>query len=163
MAAIIPMLTIASTAFSVISQISQANAQADSEESAANAARYNAEINRQRSVIALQQGNANEETKRRESRVKMGNLRAGLIENGIGLEGTASDLVEASSLNSELDALNIRYESQLNARSYNQQAALDDQSAQSAKTRAKQARTAGYIGAASSALSGATKYASLSR
>jgi hypothetical protein len=158
-AAAAPYLSIASGVVGVISSISQGNANAASERSAAQAAEYNATINRQRADMALQQGNAQEEVKRRENRRAMGNLRAGLVENGIALDsGSGADLVEESSLNSEMDALNIRYNSQINARGYTAQAELDDYSAEAAKGRAKQARTAGFIGAASSALSAAGGY-----
>lgn len=158
-AAVAPYLSVASGVIGAIGAISQGNANAASENSAARAAEYNAQMNRQRADMVLQQGNQQEEDKRRESRVKMGNLRAGLAENGIGLDsGTGADLVQESSLNSELDALNIRYGAQVNARGYTAQAALDDYSADSARGRAKTARTAGYLGAASSALTGAAGY-----
>lgn len=157
--AVAPYLSVASGVIGVISSISQGNANAASENSSAQAAEYNAQINRQRADMALQQGNAQEEAKRRESRRAMGNLRAGLVENGIALDsGSGADLVQESSLNSEMDALNIRYNSQLNARGYTAQAGLDEYSADAARGRAKQARTAGYIGAASSALSAAGGY-----
>lgn len=155
--AYLPMaLTIASTAFSVIGSIQQGNAQAASEKSQANAMRYNAEINRQRATLALQQGNQQEEAKRRDSRRAMGNLRAGLVENGIGLDsGTGADLVAESSLNSEMDALNIRYGAQLNAQGLQQQAVSDDYSARAADARSKNARTSGFLGAGAALLTGA--------
>lgn len=159
MAAVAPFLSIASGVVGAIGAIQQGNAAAASENSAAQAARYNAEMDRQRAVMALQQGNAQEEASRRESRAKMGNLRAGLAENGIGLDsGTGADLVQESSLNSELDALNIRYNAQINARGYNEQAKLNDYSAEAARGRAKTARTAGFLGAAGSILTGAGGY-----
>lgn len=152
----ITALAIGSAAFSAIGAIQQGNAAAASEQSQANAMRYQAETNRQRAVLALQQGNQQEEAKRRENRRAMGNLRAGLVENGIGLEGgTGADLVAESSLNSELDALNIRYNAQLNAQGLQQQAVSDDYSASAAMARSKNARTAGLIGAGAAVLTGA--------
>jgi hypothetical protein len=159
MAAVGPWMSIASGVVGAIGAMSQANAASASEQSAAQAAQYNATINRQRAEMALQQGNAQEEAQRRENRQKMGNLRAGLVENGVGLDsGTGSDLVQESALNTETDALNIRYNAQMNARGYESQAALDDYSAKSAKARAKAAKTSGLFGAASSILTGASKY-----
>ena len=152
----ITALAIGSAAFSAIGAIQQGNAAAASEQSQANAMRYQAETNRQRATLALQQGNQQEESKRRDNRRAMGNLRAGLVENGIGLEsGTGADLVAESSLNSELDALNIRYGAQLNAQGLQQQAVSDDYSASAATARSKNARTAGYLGAGAALLTGA--------
>jgi hypothetical protein len=158
-AAAAPFLSVASGVVGVVGALSQGNANAASENNAAQAAAYNATINRQRADMALQQGNAQEEAQRRESRRAMGSMRAGLVENGIALDsGTGADLVAESSLNSEMDALNIRYGAQINARGYNAQAELDDYSAESARGRAKEAKKAGWLGAASSVLTAAGGY-----
>lgn len=155
--AFLPMaLSVASAAMGAIGAIQQGNAAAASAKSEAYASQYNAQVNRQRANLALLQGNAQESQQRREARREAGNLRAGLVENGMDLSsGTGADLVYESSLNSEMDALNIRYGAQLNAQGYQAQAALDDNSASAARARAKQARVGGYVGAAGSILTGA--------
>lgn len=156
MTAIGPYLSVASGVIGAVSAISGANSNAASEKSNQYAAEYNAQVNRQRAAMALQQGNAQESQQRREARREAGYLRAGLVENGMDLSsGSGADLVYESSLNSEMDALNIRYGAQLNAQGANAQAALDDNSAVAAKNRAKQAKIGGYMGAAGSILTGA--------
>jgi hypothetical protein len=155
MATIGPYLSIASGVIGAVSAISGANAQSASAQSDANAAEYNAQVNRQRAAMALQQGNAQESQQRRNARSEAGYLRAGLVENGMDLSsGTGADLVYESSLNSEMDALNIRYGAQLNAQGANAAAILDDNSAKAAKNRAKQYKVGGYMGAAGSILTG---------
>jgi hypothetical protein len=159
MAAALPLLSAASAAIGVIGTLSQASAASASARSEADAARWNAENDRQRATTSLQQANAQEELQRRNARKSAGNLRAGLVENGIALEGgTGADLVEESSLNAEMDALNIRYQGQLNAKGYNESANQNMYAASAADARAKNAKTAGYLGAAGQVLSGVGGY-----
>jgi hypothetical protein len=150
---------IGSAAMSAVGAISQGEAQAQQQESAANAARYNAIIADQNAQTAQQAANANEEASRRKSAGDMGRLRASMAENGIGLDsGTATDLTENSSMNAELDALNIRYQGQQQARDYKSQAALGRAQAQQADNNASASRTAGYLTAGASALSSYGRY-----
>jgi hypothetical protein len=147
---------IAAATMSAVSSAKTAKMQAESQENAAN---YNAALGQQNAESALQAGSANEEAQRRKSAVDMGHMRAGLAENGIGLDsGTATDLTEQSSMNAEMDALNIRYGAQNQARAYKSQSALDIQSAQQASSNAKAAMTQGYLNAGAAALSGYGKY-----
>lgn len=151
---------IASTAVTAVSAISQGNAAAAQAQSQANAANYNAVMAEQNASSAMAAASANEDAKRRQSAHQMGQLRAGLAENGIGLNsGTAGDLTEEAAMNAELDALNIRYQGQQQARDYKAQAALGVQQAQQANANASAARTSGYLTAGASALQGYGRYA----
>jgi hypothetical protein len=159
MAAALPFLTAASAAIGVVGTLSQASAASASAKSERDAALWNAENDRQRATTSLQQSNAQEEVQRRNARKQAGTMRAGLIENGIALEsGTGADLVEESSLNAEMDALNIRYQGQLNAKGYGESANQNTFAASAAEARGKNARTAGYFGAAGQVLSGVGGY-----
>lgn len=156
MAAALPFI---STAFAAIGAISGANANAASLNSQANAQQYNATVERQRADAALQQGNAQEELQRRQARVEAGRLRAGLVENGLALDsGTGADLVNENSVNSEMDALNIRYNAQMNAKGYKDQAVQDEYGATVSRANASAAKKAGYMGAAGAVLTGAGNY-----
>lgn len=147
-------IMIGSAAMSAVGAISQGNAAAAQQESAAAAARRNAIVADQNAQTALQASNANEEASRRKSAADMGRLRASLAENGVGLDsGTATDLTESSAMNAELDALNIRYGGQQQARDYKNQAALETAQAAQSSANAGAARTAGYLTAGASALS----------
>lgn len=150
MAAALPFVMAAVGTIGAINQANAASAQAKSDQYAAE---YNAKLNRRNSEIALRQGEAREALQRRQARKEAGNLRAGLIENGISLtEGTGADLVQESSLNNELDALNIRYDSQLRASGFQEGAALDDMSASAARQRGKEASKSKVFAVASGAL-----------
>jgi hypothetical protein len=147
------------SAISAVGAISSAKAQSQQMQSQADAANYNAIVANQNAETALQAGSANEEAQRRKSAIDMGHMRAGLAENGIGLDsGTATDLTEQSALSAEMDALNIRYQGQTQAQAYKTQSALDVQSAQQAKANASSAMTSGYLTAGATALSGYGRY-----
>jgi hypothetical protein len=147
-------MAIAGAAMSAVSSISQASAASAAAKSAAQASDYNAAIAAQNAQTASEQGNANEEAQRRKARMVMGAQRAALAEAGIGSDGTASDLVEQSAVNAEMDALNIRYGAQLQSTGFLNQSALDMQQAENQRKQASRATTAGYLNAGASALSG---------
>lgn len=156
----ITIAMVASTAMAAVGAISAGNAAAAQGQAQANAANYNATMAEQNASTAQAAASANEDAARRKSAHQMGQLRAGLAENGIGLDsGTATDLTEESAMNAELDALNIRYQGAQQARDYKAQAALGVQSAASSLAAGKAAQTAGYLTAGSQALSGYGKYA----
>ena len=155
----ITIAMVASTAMAAVGAISAGNAAKAQADSQAQAATYNATMAQQNADTALQAANANEDAQRRKSAVEMGHMRAGMAENGIGLDsGTATDLTEQSALNAEMDALNIRYQGKQQARDYQAQAALGTQSAAAARANGQAAQTAGYLTAGATALSGYGKY-----
>jgi len=113
----------------------------------------NAAIARQAGQTALLEAGANEDAQRRKGAGELSRQAAALAESGIGLEsGTASDLTYQSALNSELDALNIRYSGKMRARGFEQQASQFEASAEMNRANAKSAKMAGFVGAAASAL-----------
>jgi hypothetical protein len=138
------LLSVASTAMSAIGAIQQGN-------NAKAAADYNAGIMEQNATIERQQATAREETQRRQARQILGEQRAGFSQAGIGLGGSASDIMDESATNAELDALTLRYEGDLRARGLMAQA-------ESERFQGRNARTAGYMGAAGSILGGIGGY-----
>ena len=148
----------AGTALSAYGTYSQGQAQAAQAKAAANAANYNSAVARNNAQLALEEGNANEESQRRHARAVLGQQRAALAEAGIGLEGTGGDLYEQSASNAELDAQNIRYGAQLQSTSYLNQSNLEMAQAKQYSRNAANASTASYIGAGSSLLSGYGNY-----
>ena len=147
------------TAVTAVGSIAQGNAAAAQQQSAANAANYNAQVNENNAQTALQAASANEDAQRRKSAGDMGRLRAGMAENGIGLDsGTATDLTEQSAMNAEMDALNIRYQGKTQAQAYKSGAALDRMQSEQSMSNASAARTSGYLTAGASALSSYGRY-----
>jgi hypothetical protein len=151
-------ISLISTAVSAIGAISQANAASQNARSQQQAAEFNAAQANANAHNALQVADANEEAQRRKNAYILGEKRAGLIQAGIGTDGTASDVIAASGTNAELDALNIRYEGSLRAKAYQQQAAQDLFQGQAAGENASAATTAGWLGAGGAVLSGAGSY-----
>lgn len=147
----IPFLLAGLGAFSAYSQ-SQTNA--NSAESAANAAAYNAIIDKQRADVALQQAGANESMQRRKSAMILGEAASSMASSGIAMEGSPLDVYEQSATSAELDALNIRYGGQLQAQGFEAQRNLDLYSEQVARANATSLRKGGMLAAGAAALSG---------
>lgn len=115
------------------------------------AAQLNAQTMEAEARIARQQGGAREEAQRRRAREVLGTMRASIGQAGIGFGGSAADIYDQSATNAELDALNIRYESDLQAMGIMNQAALT-------RYEGKQAKRAAKISAFATILGGAANY-----
>lgn len=123
----------------------------------ANADAYNAEIDAQNARVARQQANAREEAQRRQAKQVLGEQRAALAQAGIGLSGSAADVYQQSATNAELDALNIRYEGELQARGLLAQSELNTYQGKASRMNAGSARRGGYTNAAATILSTASQ------
>ena len=94
---------------------------------------------------------AKEQAQQRQSNQVFGEQTAAIAQSNIGFGGSAADIQRQSRINAAMDQLNTRYEGQMQAQGYAQQANLLDY-------QGSQARTAGYLGAGSAVLSGAADY-----
>lgn len=146
----------ASAAIGAYSAYQGGQAQKANAKSQQDAADYNAKVQAQNAAVARQQASAREEAQRRQARQILGEQRAALSQAGIGLAGSAADVYGASAGAAELDALNIRYEGELDARGLLAQSSLSTFEGQVAGRNARTAGQAGYLNAASSLLSGAS-------
>lgn len=146
----------ASTAVAAYGAYQSGKATEASYEAQANADKYNAEIERQNAAAARQQAGAREEAQRRQARQFLGEKRAALSQAGIGLSGSAADVYAQSAANAELDALNIRYEGEMQGRGLMAQSELSTYQGKANRMNAASAKRAGYLDAATTALSGAT-------
>lgn len=156
MGVVLAWASVATAAVGAYSAIQAGKGQEAQYKSAQQAADYNAEMQRQNAAVARQQAGAREEAQRRQARQVLGEQRAALSQAGIGLSGSAADVYGQSAANAELDALNIRYEGELDARGLLAQSQLTSYEGQVSGMNAKSAKRAGYVNAASSLLSGAT-------
>lgn len=123
-----------STAMSVIGTLASAKSEAD-------AAKYNAKVATQQAGQVASAANQQEEAQRRKARIFQGEQRAAISESGTGLGGSNLDIERQSEVMQELDALNIRYEGNVQRTGLLNQAALY-------KSQAKGAMTKGLISAA---------------
>ncbi len=122
----------------------------------ANADEFNAETGRQNAAATRQQADAREEAQRRQARQRLGEQRAALSQAGAGLSGSAADVYGQSATNAELDALNIRYEGDIQARGLLIGAQQDQMQAGISRINGRTARQAGTLNAASNLLTGAS-------
>ncbi len=148
----------ASAAVGAYSAVSSANAQRKSQEAASQAAQYNATLADQKAQVANEQAAANSAASERNSDLALGSVLAGAGQNGTGLSGSTGQLYEQDASNSELTAMNIRYNGQLNADALSSGAQLDTFQSQVDQQNASAASTSGYIGAGSAVLGSAGSY-----
>lgn len=132
-----------------VGAIAAGNAQAAQYDAQAAAARYNADIQRQQAETASAQAGMREDLQRKQARQIMGRQVAAGAQSGVNITtGTAADVFRQSLYDAEMDALNIRYEGELNRVGLLNQASLSDWEGQVAKKNAKTAQRAGYLNAA---------------
>lgn len=156
MAAIPLILTVASTAMSVVGAIQQGNAQEAQYKAQAQAQEYNAKVSENQAIAANQQTAAREDAERRQRRIQLGNARASISQSGLGDTGSILDMFDQTAIESELNVLNSRYEGNMQARGFTEQAALDRYGAASSRANAKAASQAKWLNAGSALLSGAS-------
>lgn len=157
------ILTVASTAMSVVGAISQGNAAAASYKAEAQAQEYNAQVARNKQIAANREWSAREDQLRRQRRMQMGENRASTAQSGFTDSGSILDMFDQSAIDSELDILNSRYEGQLKAQGYGEEAELAKYGARVARSNASAAKTAGWMNAAGAVLGGVGNYYSYKR
>lgn len=101
--------------------------------------------------IRLESG-LNEEAHRRAAKRVLGEQRAAMFESGVQFSGSSADVYGQSELDAELDALNIRYEGDQQARAQEMDAYSAMSEAAALRVSAKQYRRAAWIGAGTAAL-----------
>lgn len=153
-------IAIASAVIGAASAASTAEANASNARAQAQAAQTNATIAQNNAHNSLLVADANEEAQRRKSAYELGQQRASLLSAGIGAEGSPLDVYAQSVGNAELDGLNIRYQGQVQANNYLNQAGMDRAQAAASLVSADNAETAGDYAVAASLIGGAGKVAS---
>ena len=93
---------------------------------------------------AAQEAQARENAQRTAAQRQLGSIRAGVSKSGATMEGTPLAVLSESAANAEIDALNTRYSGQRESALYS--------------ARGQNARTAGYLRAGTSLLTGASRY-----
>jgi hypothetical protein len=155
----LPIIMAVTTAVGAISQANAASATAKSQQQAAD---YNATIQRQQATLTRQQGAVAEDAHRRRVRSILGQQRAALAESGMGFTGTGGLLLNQSAAAAELDALNMRYETDLKARGLLSDANMTQFEGETAGAAGKAAMTSGYLSAGTALATGAASYGGFS-
>lgn len=136
-------LLIGGTAVSAIGSIQQGNA-------AKQAANFNAQVANNNAIAARQNAAANAKRQEREARLRAGANRAAAGASGIQLSGSVLDLLEDNAMEEELDRLTILHQGELQASGLESSATL-------LRAEGSAAQRAGFAGAASTLLSGASE------
>jgi hypothetical protein len=157
-AAIAPWLAAAGAGVAAVSSIQQGNQAYASQKSEQYARESNSQLLQMNASAAGQQAAAREALLRRRAASMQGEARAGIASTGTAISGSNLGLLEQSAQEAELDALTIRYEGEMERRGLMAQAAQEAYQARAAGKNAKAARKAGFIGAATSLLAGASTY-----
>jgi hypothetical protein len=142
-------LMLVAGATQAVGAIAAGNAQAAQYDAQAQAAAWNADMQRQQASATAQQTSAREDLQRKQARQVFGRQIAAGAESGVNITtGSAADLFRSSLYDAEMDALNIRYEGELNRVGLLNQASLSDWEGKVAKVNSKSAQKAGYLNAA---------------
>lgn len=116
------------------------------------AGQFNAGVLRLKASQIRKQAAYEEQQSLVNARKIVGDMKANYGASGITQEGSPLDMMEESVKNANMDAMNIRYKGEMEARNSEFQAKL-------AEFQGKSARTASYFQAASSLIGGGTKAA----
>ncbi|MCB1883678.1 MAG: hypothetical protein KDG89_06745 [Geminicoccaceae bacterium] len=143
---------IAMMALSATSTMVAAEAQARQAESASDAAKYNAAVEKQNADLALTQGAAEEGRLKRQHRAANAEFRASTGGLGIGLTGSALDLYHDNLKRQDLEVRDLRYGTLLQSRGLLADAELTRFQGKAQKVAARNARVGGVIGAGASAM-----------
>ena len=142
----------------MLGSLFQGYTQAANLERSAHMSEINAQLYlRNASRIRLEAG-LNEEAHRRAARRILGEQRAAIFESGTAASGSNLGVYDQSVIDSELDALNIRYSGDQQARQQQMEAAVATYEAGAARAGAKSARRAAWIGAGSAAVTSGSQY-----
>ncbi|WP_394694878.1 hypothetical protein [Pseudoxanthomonas japonensis] len=99
--------------FQAVGKLVEGRQQANQMRDAANVEQWNIDQQKLNSQRVGQQTSAREEQLRRNFRQSLGAQRAAMAQSGTGFGGTNAALIQQSTANAELDALNIRYAGEL--------------------------------------------------
>jgi hypothetical protein len=141
----ITIALVASAATAAVGAVAEGQAQKEAYKAQANVNEYNAKVSDMNAQIARNNASVREEAMRRKSRQILGQQRGALGQAGIEMSGSALDIVQQSTTMAELDALNTRYEGDLQARGLIATAAGERYQAAANRVNAKNAQTASFI------------------
>ncbi len=154
------MAMVASTALNAAGSIMGGNAEYSQGMYEANQATENARIARMNASSMRQAGAVAQEAKAREIRKSLGRSAAASSQAGVGGPSYGSNfaLLKQASTEGKLDEMNVGHGYEADAYGSDVEALQFDAASTAAKRRARGARTAGFVGAASEALKGFSSY-----
>lgn len=148
---------VAAGAVGAVGAIQQANAASASAKYNAAVQENNAKTIERNRKIALDQAESDASSKARENTRTLATIRANYGKSGLDMAGSALDVLEDSAIEGAFDVSKIRYQGEVRALGYTDEAAAQRAGAELSRMNAKSQQTAGYIGAASSLIGGVSK------
>lgn len=147
-------LAAAGLIMSALGSLSQARSNKKSLEASAEMAEYDAAIALQRAKQITDVYGQREAAVRRGTAISRGTRHAAIAQSGTGFGGSNADVDFQSEVFAELDALNVRYEGQIEAFNLRQHANRERMRANALREGAEGVMPAAYLGTAGSILSG---------
>ncbi len=154
-------MAVAQAGLQVFGALSGANAEYQQGMYESGIAAENARRAQQSAEQIRQAGNQAEQAKRREMRRSLGRSAVAMAQSGTGSGGSNALLLKQASTEGEMDALNLRYGYQSDAYAQDLEALNQREAAKAARRRARGAKRAGFINAASAALEGYSSYSGI--
>jgi hypothetical protein len=151
------MLMVAQAAMGVANAYRQGRAQMAQYEAQGMAHDYNEALLKQRAAESAVAFSLREDQMRRSNRYEAGRRAAWAAQSGTGMGGSNADVSLQQGANEELDALNIRYEGQLERRGLLAQASMEHWYGENARANRTHARRGILLNSASAILSGASR------
>lgn len=151
------VLGIVSAVVGAVGAIAQGSAAAADKRAQADASEYNAKVKEIQAVQVQDTTAAKVSNDSVKTRQKMAAVRAGSIQNGFETTGSIGDILRTVEVDGELEGLTSLYEGTVRAQGLRQGKVLDQMNADNARRGASNAMTAGFIGAGTTLLSGASK------
>lgn len=113
------------TAAQMQEQVNETQVSANVELGQASAANYNANIAGDQATLALQTAAQEEAAYKVQAAQELGTIRTSYAANGVGMSGSALDVLASSAGNAELNALTIKHAGDISANSYTNTENLD--------------------------------------
>ena len=148
--------SVAAGAVGAVGAIQQANSAKASANYNAQVQENNAKVAERNRTMALDQTESEANQKQREIRRTLSTIRANYGKSGLDMAGSALDVLEDSAIEGALDVQTIRYQGDVRAQGYTDEAIAQRNGAELSRMNAKAQGKAGAIGAASSLLGGIT-------
>lgn len=158
-AAALPYIYAAAAAATVVGTVVTANNQAANARTASQLDEYNAAVADNQAAAARQAAGAKEDAFRANATQLLAKQRAAATQSGFDSStGSMALSLQQSADSTELDALMIRHQGEMEAHGYSSQAVIDRYRASAQRANASNAISSGYVNAASGLLSTAAGY-----
>lgn len=151
-------LALGSTLLDAAGKAREGKANAESLKSSAMAKERNAQVLDNNAARTRKETSVNIDLARDDMQRALGKQRAAIGQAGVGQGGSTRLVLEDAALSQAMNILGIQYQGETQARQYEDDAKLERWGAGSDRSNAKEAKTAGYLNALGSVISGGSDF-----